>query len=520
MNSTPAPQQTSLRLIQRFTLPTIFDRPPGPIHTVVCDATGFIYYSDEMNHAVVALTASGSVRWLKAGHGCAPGEFYYPRGIALGWIVWGIESVRCLAVCDSWNHRIQFFNLIGEFLGVWACAGKEEFEEPTDVRFIANLADSGAGEERGVWYVLDKSRHRLYEIGSNGLLRSQIGQRFPPNLQARWSLPESGREKIISKPECVRPEKPFDFLYYPERILGEDGGNLFVWEPCSQQLKQALGGNLLPVRLNADANLEWIAVDTRTLVGWNRALNQLSIYRKGAVLRQAALQGTPIPTNLHLEELFVQNDGVLERRIWVDTELESTMQEPGMANTHLFCTAQVELSRLDAGRIQESMEKYIDCVDEQLFVLGEILLLRMNNPDPELLRRVLDHLRDITLRLGKSESAVREAIQPWCLAMLEFRLLGVQAAEPANHFSISEIRWMDFKLREKYRQLKKLQEEICEIHRSREIPASHSASYVESWNQLAEMGLCDIPAMLKFLESCSQWEEDKSFERVRRIESK
>ena len=62
------------RIIQSLTLPHFGETAPGPLHTIVTDPDGNIYYSDEINHSVVSLKGDGSVRWHRTEKGSDPGE--------------------------------------------------------------------------------------------------------------------------------------------------------------------------------------------------------------------------------------------------------------------------------------------------------------------------------------------------------------------------------------------------------------------------------------------------------------
>ena len=84
-NPSPAAAE-EFQVIQKIMLPHIEGKEPGPLHTVVTDPEGNLYYSDEMNHSVVALCNDGALRWHKTKRGNAPGEFWYPRGLSLGFI--------------------------------------------------------------------------------------------------------------------------------------------------------------------------------------------------------------------------------------------------------------------------------------------------------------------------------------------------------------------------------------------------------------------------------------------------
>ena len=113
--------------------------PPGPLHTVLEDIQGNIYYSDEIHHSVVSLNHRGELRWHCGTKGSEPSQFRYPQGMSLGWIHHDGSPQRCIAISDSWNRRIQFLSLDGQYLLSWSRGGDTPFSEVADIRFIPGV---------------------------------------------------------------------------------------------------------------------------------------------------------------------------------------------------------------------------------------------------------------------------------------------------------------------------------------------------------------------------------------------
>ena len=77
-----------------------FGRPKG----VATDAAGQIYVSDAQNDVVIVFSRLGRFLIAVGGSGAAPGSLTLPAGIAIG--------DGFLYVADSYNHRVQVFQLL------------------------------------------------------------------------------------------------------------------------------------------------------------------------------------------------------------------------------------------------------------------------------------------------------------------------------------------------------------------------------------------------------------------------
>jgi hypothetical protein len=505
MSSVPDSKSNSLLRIQSIILPAIRNADTGPIHTIVQDEAGNLYYSDEINHSVVSLGAEGTMRWCKTAHGSLPGEFYYPRGISLGWVLVEGQPTRCLAVCDAWNRRIQMLDLSGELLGMWSGEGEETFSEPVDIRFIKRAAIAGNGDDAGFWRVLDKGRHALYEMSLNGSMRSKSGRCFPPNLERNWTLTEIHFEKGTSGTRCLEDMPPFDFLYYPERILGESCEPLCVWEPFSRRMKLAHNGNFFPVHINKEENLEWIAADSGALVGWNRECSQLSLFDHwGRLLDRAPIYGTPVISNLPLSELFVQNGKLLEKWTWTTGARQGSLSiESSGTKTLLIRTAQAELSRLNIKLVREALDALLVRVDEQLSELGDMLSLSDANPDSYPYQRALWYLPRAPVWRAPLERAFRESIQPWCLFMLEYCALGPVMEDQAPNLEQAETDWKEMatKARQRRDAMYQRRDQIAEL-KIRLMHKTGDGERSENWERLVTAAEPDLEAVLIWLEGC------------------
>jgi hypothetical protein len=305
-----------LQLIQTIKLPFL-DCEPGPLHTILQDGES-IYYSDEINHSLVALDASGEIRWHHTKQGKKSGEFYYPKGIDVGWIGEDGDRTRCIAVCDSWNMRIQFFGLDGRFLTQWNAAGDISFSDIVDIRFLHGSDKSG--HDGSSWVVLDRGQHMLLGLDLSGRPIFKIGRAFPEKLESRWTTP-----RAISNPQArlinrFRECLPYDPLFMPLRIYGRTQAALYVWEPKSRRLKQVVSGNLLPVWTDLPAGAEWIGAGEDGWASFNAGA--ISIFDfENRIWRSEEHKGQPIASGRFAGELWLQ-DGQLIRHLKSDAILE------------------------------------------------------------------------------------------------------------------------------------------------------------------------------------------------------
>lgn len=195
---------------------------PGPepiqIHTAVRDAKGRLYLSDEFNHRVIVLDSSGKCLTVIGKRGNAPGEFWYPRGLAV------VEDggAFLLVVCDAWNHRVQVFDLgrggletspytssrsfgsIGE--------GEDQFNEP------CVIMPDGNG---GVW-ILDRCNHRLKLCSLDGKTLKIIGRRMTIKDENRMNDPVSAYLPIEGEP------RPLRGFCYPVSAVRLDNGDFLI----------------------------------------------------------------------------------------------------------------------------------------------------------------------------------------------------------------------------------------------------------------------------------------------------
>lgn len=314
----------------------------GPIHTIVLDADGTVYYSDEFNNRVVALDVGGKVLWQADG-------FWYPRGLALGWLMENDSPRRCLATCDSWNSRVQFLDMDGHHLYSWRAAGGIEFKEVCDIRFF-RIADE---ERSGYWIVLDRGNHRLCVMGLDGQLLFEIGKAFPPTLESYWRKTDPVDFNDAAPPEIVHESCVFDPLYYPTKILGRSETSIILVEPFRNRLKRLLFGSFFPLHLRAAADCEWISAADDVFVAYSKARQQLSwLDVTSKAIYEAPVDGTPLSSNLESGKVWLQFNDRIELRLFEAIEKYICRQENRRGPIEvLIAEAEVEAASFNSADI-------------------------------------------------------------------------------------------------------------------------------------------------------------------------
>jgi hypothetical protein len=393
----------------------------GPIHTIQIDPNGSLYISDELNHAVVSLDNGGKIRWQLSGKGSNSAQFNYPRGIALGWIMNECRPVRCLAVADSWNRRLQFLHLEnGGLISEWGAASDSKFMEPVDIRFIPSAIDDPLG---GYWLVLDKGAHRLYTIDIDGNTLQRWGTFVDSNTAAKWA--KSGAYPDLEKMDGTPPTAPahYDLLYYPDRLLGRDPQALFLWEPFRLNLKLIAYGHFLPLSIGAFPDREWTAADGAGLLEWSRTESRLNFYDcTGNLVFSGPIEGRPIQSNLPSNEFWLQLDNKIQHlRIIAPDIAEKRNGSP--VQYLLLDAAEKNLKDLSVDVFKKAIEPIADIGDELILLADQVLVaLKEKSPADERRNGWDKRLDNLAQRWNEARSALYADLRRFNFGILQLRL--------------------------------------------------------------------------------------------------
>ncbi len=408
------------RHLQQFLLPAIANSPPSLLHTVLMDEAGAIYYSDEFNNAVVSLDMHGNLRWSRQANKEDDLGFHYPRGLSLGQILINGHARPCLAVCDSWKHRVHILDLDGKPLAIWTRGRGGPFSEVTDVRFIR----TGLQPEAGYWIVLDKGRHNLCGFGQDGRPLFEIGRQLPPGIAQRWVLPGIALEEDLPA-GMLRDFDPFDFLFYPVRILGNREEALYICEASSWSIKQLLRGNFFPVILGSTASeMRWIDADISGLLGFEPVSRRLVLWdQNGTMQYETVIDGLPVSSNLPLGRFCTQTGIKLDFWSWKESESRETISAvimAGILQSPLVNTALRQMS-LYAGD-SDAVAKAAEALDITL-ALADEFLNSIKNAGMPYFNEIPQRISHLALHRSIVLGSFYSSIHHWCIGLLEAAFL-------------------------------------------------------------------------------------------------
>lgn len=169
---------------------------------IAIDAAGYIYVSDTLDNNVKVFTANGMFVKTLGSKGTGPGQFSMPTGITYE------KASNQIAVADTQNGRIQFFNASGNYdyiktIGTFGFAPLQ-FRSPGGIAFDYSTTGSlnrmyVADTYLNSIQVIDATGTGAYlaTIGNNGLASGQLTEPvdvvFDPATQRLAVVSSSGK---------------------------------------------------------------------------------------------------------------------------------------------------------------------------------------------------------------------------------------------------------------------------------------------------------------------------------------
>ncbi len=178
------------------------DEELSPPSGFFCAPSGNLILADDFNHRIQIYDANHNLINSFGCKGNNPGEFHYPKGVAL-------DVENNIYVADSWNHRVQKFDWAGNhLLSVGSCGeGKGQLNEPWDV-FITPNTDI---------LIVERYNHRVQIFSPEGKSRGWIG--------GRGTVLEEQLACIYETPKILFTAPAFEF---PTSIASDSHGNYFI----------------------------------------------------------------------------------------------------------------------------------------------------------------------------------------------------------------------------------------------------------------------------------------------------
>ena len=229
------------------------------------DTQDRLYVTDELNHRVTIIDASGKFlhKWDAAGSG--DGEFNGPAGIA-------VDREDHVYIVDQHNSRVQKFTTAGKYLGQWGELGSRpgQFNLPWGVttdaagdvyvadwrndrvqkfspegQFMASFGESGTGDgqfhrpsavavdAQGYVYVADWGNERVQVFDARGVFQLQLRGQATLSKWASDYLNVNPDERRTREMSNLIPDLP-PHLNTPHHISSQT--EPYFWGPVSVRL--------------------------------------------------------------------------------------------------------------------------------------------------------------------------------------------------------------------------------------------------------------------------------------------
>ncbi len=140
-----------------------FNNPRG----LAVDRQGFVYVTDSGNHRIQKFDLEGNYLLSWGGQGNAPGQFQEPWGLA-------VDEEGRVYVADLWNHRIQVFDGEGNSINQWGTHAQVQGLEPDTAGLFWGPRDVAIGDEGWV-LITDTGNKRVQVFDPDGEFLTMFG---------------------------------------------------------------------------------------------------------------------------------------------------------------------------------------------------------------------------------------------------------------------------------------------------------------------------------------------------------
>ncbi len=212
---------------------------------------GDIYIGNNFEIIKYSSTGEFMTKWGSTGTG--DGQFKSGDGSGISDMV--IDKNGYLYVADRFNHRIQKFNLNGDFITKWGSQGSADgqFDEPYSI----------ATDSDGNVYISDGKNHRIQKFTSNGVFISKWGKHgYSGEGEFAWdtrlSTDSDNYVYVVDRGTSLIQKFTSDGVFlsnwggkgeddgkfhYPHSIAADDFGNIYVLDDRVQKFTSE--GNFL-----------------------------------------------------------------------------------------------------------------------------------------------------------------------------------------------------------------------------------------------------------------------------------
>jgi len=128
---------------------------------------GYVYVVDSGNHRIQKFDLEGNFITAWGSNGNGTGQFQEPWGIA-------VDAEGNVYVADTWNHRIQKFTADGGFINMWGTHGMTEGQAEGQPFRYWGPRDVAIGPDGNV-YITDTGNKRVLKYTPNGKFLGQFG---------------------------------------------------------------------------------------------------------------------------------------------------------------------------------------------------------------------------------------------------------------------------------------------------------------------------------------------------------